>query len=124
MECDSDVSPVFFIQKNKGNKMVIYKTHNDKKDINVDRTHYVGQINETYDELVKTFGEPIKRDGYKVDVEWMIENEGGVVATIYNWKNGKNYLGVDGEDVENITEWNVGGHTEKSFKLIKDILGN
>lgn len=76
-------------------------------------------INVTYDELVKVFGEPnSKGDEYKIDVEW----EGslnGKPFTIYNWKTGKNYLGAKGEDVRNITNWNIGGNSKDIARAVK-----
>ena len=99
----------------------MYKTHNEKE-INVDRTSYVGEITTTYQTLVDTFGEPTKSDEYKVDAEWIIESPDGVVATIYNWKNGKNYLGNEGLDTVNIINWNVGGFDGEAIKLVTNIL--
>ena len=34
-----------------------------------------------------------------------------MVATIYNWKNGKNYLGAQGLKTEDILIWNIGGES-------------
>ena len=70
-----------------------------------------GYINTSYRDLVECFGEPhCDGDGYKVDAEWMLRFEDGTVATIYNWKDGKNYCGEDGLAVEDITEWHIGGY--------------
>ena len=88
-----------------------FKTHNNKE-IDVCGTSLVGKIETTYAQLVELFGEPTPSDEYKSDAEWEIELEDGTVNTIYNWKNGRNYLGIDGLDVEDITDWHIGGFEE------------
>ena len=76
----------------------------------VNGTSLKGYISADYSTLVEVFGPPHSDgDGYKVDAEWMLQFSNGVVATIYNWKDGRNYCGEDGLDVEDITEWHVGG---------------
>ena len=70
-----------------------------------------GYINTSYADLVACFGAPEAGfDDYKCDCEWNIKFADGVVASIYNWKNGKNYCGAAGLAVEDITDWHVGGH--------------
>ncbi len=66
-----------------------------------------GYVKTTYDQLVRTFGEPGKGDQYKTDAEWIVRIN-GTIATIYNWKNGPSYTGPS-NPVEDITEWNIGG---------------
>lgn len=74
-------------------------------------TSLEGYIRTSYADLVGCFGEPTcDGDGYKVDAEWVITFADGVVATIYNYKDGPNYCGADGTPVENIREWHIGGH--------------
>jgi len=108
---------------------MIYKTHNDKN-IAVGGTHLQGGINTTFEKLVDAFGEPTSGDGYKVDAEWEIEFENpnsdtSVIATIYNWKNGKNYLGCEeGMDVEDITDWHIGGFNQDAVLFVKQVLNN
>lgn len=92
--------------------------------VSADMTSLKGSITTTYAKLVKRYGEPHESDGYKSDAEWVIEWEDGVIGTIYNWKNGKNYLGDEGEEVENITDWNIGGYKEIVVKRISDDLLN
>jgi len=88
-------------------------------------TCYQDEIEVSYDTLVEVFGEPdpIANDGYKTDIEWLIEFEDGTIATIYNWKNGHNYLGEhDGLSIENITYWHIGGFDKKAADYIKDAI--
>ena len=91
---------------------------------NVGGTFLQGYIKASYEQLVKTFGEPHDPDGdnYKTDVEWAFEFADGTVATLYNWKNGKNYLGAEGLELNDIYEWHVGGFSEKAVaKLLEKL---
>lgn len=86
-----------------------FKTHNEK-DIDINGTSLCDYIRVSYANLVRVFGQPTSGDGYKVDAEWILEFDDGVVATIYNYKDGRNYCGEEGLDVEFITDWHIGGH--------------
>ena len=86
---------------------MFFKTHNSA-DISIDGTHLQGYVTSDYSNIVRVFGEPFNGDGYKVDAEWGILFDDGLVATIYNWKNGKNYCGSDGKRVRDIDEWHIG----------------
>ena len=82
---------------------------------NVSGTSLQGYITFDYATLVQVFGnETSEGDGYKVDAEWELEFSDGVVATIYNWKNGKNYCDDDGLEVSEMTEWHVGGYSKQA----------
>lgn len=87
-----------------------------------DGTHLQGYVSTTYDKIVSKYGPPIEGDGYKIDAEWIIQWEDGLVGTIYNWKNGKNYLGKEGTPTKKIEEWNIGGHKSIVVKRIQDDL--
>jgi len=92
---------------------------NDQEPFFANGTSLQGGIDISYKKLVKVFGEPnAKSDGYKTDAEWIVFTINGV-ATIYNYKNGRNYLGNEGLDVENITDWNIGGRTRDVIKWVK-----
>jgi hypothetical protein len=90
-----------------------FKTHHETR-MDINGTHLQGYLKSPYDDLLALFGDPMAGDGYKVDAEWNVRFEDGTVATIYNYKTGRNYLGTDGLDVEDITDWNVGGHTKQA----------
>ena len=96
-----------------------------EKTTNVGGTFLQGYIKASYEQLVKTFGEPHDPDGdnYKTDVEWAFEFADGTIATLYNWKNGKNYLGeAEGLELNDIYEWNVGGNSDKAVaKLLEKL---
>ena len=84
-----------------------------------------GYIHTSYDVLRGCFGLPTcDGDGYKVDAEWIITFNDGVVCTIYNWKDGHNYCGYDGLDVEDITEWHIGGVSGTGAESrVKEVVG-
>lgn len=98
-----------------------FLTHNEKE-INVSDTSLVGYVNTTYSKLFEKFGEPIDGDGYKTDAEWEIEFPDGEIATIYNYKDGKNYNGDKGLKVERITKWHIGGFNNSVVERIIKIL--
>lgn len=89
-------------------------------------TSLQGHVNATYAELTRVFG---KEDGggdyYKTDAEWNLEIDDTIV-TIYNYKNGKNYLGANGLAVDQITDWHVGGFddifSKNAVDLVKEAL--
>lgn len=92
-------------------------------DINTDGTSYCGCFKMPYTKLVELIGEPNDEiDGYKTDVGWAFERD-GVVATIYNWKNGPNYIGRG--TIEDIDEWNIGGHDLTAANdMVLELIGN
>ena len=98
-----------------------FKTHNDGN-VNLGGTSLQGEIICPYSKLVELFGEPTTGDEYKIDAEWELEFEDGTIATIYNWKSGKNYLGKHGTPTVHITEWHIGGNSERAVELVKLIL--
>ena len=74
--------------------------------------------------LVKAFGEPFTAIMDKVDAEWTIKFEDGTLATIYNWKNGKNYLGEKGLELSDIGIWNIGGFEKKAVEAVAAAIRN
>ena len=85
-----------------------------------------GYLNADYRELVEVFGEPIRyeADGTshlnnKIDAEWRLKFQDGTIATIYNYKNGVNYMGAEGLRLMEIQKWNVGGNSERAVERVK-----
>lgn len=76
-----------------------------------------------YGTLVKTFGKPKGGDGYKTDAEWELVFEDGTFATIYNYKDGKNYNGKAGTATTKITDWHIGGCDKRAVELVCEALG-
>ena len=92
-------------------------------------TSLLGYVNVSYATLVELFGDPFTGDdvdGYKTDAEWHVEIDKGNKDTgfvaIYNYKDGKNYLGADGLNVADITDWHVGGRTKLDMILLEDYI--
>ena len=94
-----------------------YKTHN-QTEINADFTYMISRMIATYDELVTIFGPPMPGDGSKVDAEWRLKFADDTVVTIYNWKNGRAYLGPKGVPKELIGVWNIGGKSSRAYDLL------
>ena len=75
-------------------------------------TCYQGTIKSGFGTLCHMLGKPeYLVNDFKCDVQWVLTFDDGSIATIYNWKNGKNYCGPEGLNVKEITLWNVGGLT-------------
>ena len=83
-----------------------------------------GMIDISYAELLSVFGAPhTNGDGYKVDAEWVLQfntPDGPVIATIYDYKDGKNYLGRrKGLPVSKIRDWHIGGAIPQAAYLVR-----
>jgi len=105
------------------------RTHNDGFDIWADAskkglmgTSLMGYIDISYAELVKTFGNP-NAGCDKSDAEWAI-TDGTRVATIYNYKDGKNYMGKSGTATSKIRDWHIGGHDQSGAEMLKELFPN
>ena len=90
--------------------------------MDIEGSSMVGYINCGYAKLVELFGEPTEADGFKVDAMWDLRFADGTIATIYNWKDGKNYQGPNGLSVEQITQWHVGGFDEIATQRVKEAI--
>ena len=93
-----------------------YTTHN----VDTNGSFLQGQIICPFSLLVTLFGEPHEGDTQVSDAFWSVLFDDGVTATVYNWKNGRNYCG--GPEVEHITKWNIGGYEKAAVDNIKGIM--
>ena len=102
-----------------------YITHNEGY-VDSCNTWLQGYIECSYQDLVNVFGEEQSTnfDNYKSDAEWDIRFQDGLVATIYNYKDGKNYCGSEGLEKVDLTEWHIGGQNSEVLDRIKQILIN
>ena len=87
-----------------------------------DDTSLQGYVTVPYSKLVRVFGKAGRGDREKVDAEWVLKFDDGTVATIYNYKDGKAYLGKNGKSVSQITAWHIGGKSVKAVRLVKAAL--
>jgi len=84
------------------------------KDIKIDGSSLVGQIEISYFDLVSLFGEP-KHTREKTSAMWDIEFDDGIVASIYDWKSGKN------DSPETNIYWNIGGFHKSRERVLEFI---
>ena len=88
----------------------------------IEGTWLQGEIVVDYGTLVRCFGEPDPDhcDPLKTDAEWRVARSSLPYSiSIYNWKNGKNYLGESGLPVEEIREWHIGGQNKEDVETIR-----
>lgn len=77
--------------------------------VDVNMTSLCGYVETSYDRIVEVFGEPtyLGSGDDKVDFEWNIKFDDGVVATIYNWKDyDGGYFAMSSESYN----WHIGGN--------------
>jgi len=82
-------------------------------------TSLQGFLNLSYAELKTELGQPMTySDWGKTDAEWYLQTPFGV-GTIYNYKDGVNYLGKkDGTPKTKIRDWHVGGTNKETYAYI------
>ncbi len=76
-------------------------------------------IKTSINQLTKILGEPSIQDNTgedKVNVEWQVITEDGVVGTIYDWKE---YRRLDRDD---LVEFHIGGYNKNDTLIVKDKL--
>lgn len=83
-----------------------------------------GALDMSYHDLVSLFGEPIiiKESGEKVDAEWKIGFTCGAIITIYNYKDGENYLGKEGVPTEKLRDWHIGAHFDETVEILFKVI--
>jgi len=98
-----------------------FTTHNQAV-IETNGMYLQGYIQTNYADLIKVFGIPKVWDDYKTDAEWKVCFEDGTRATIYNYKDGKNYCGEYGLEVQEIKEWHIGGFNQDAVDRVLKVL--
>ena len=75
-----------------------------------------GEFTADYARLLAVLGDPTypTGDDYKTDIEWVLDTPLGR-ATVYNYKDGKNYCGREGTPTHKLTDWHVGGETARNM---------
>ena len=76
-------------------------------------------IKTSINQLIKVLGEPNIQDNTgedKVNVEWEVITEDGIIGTIYDWKEYRRL----GED--DLIEFHIGGHNKSDTLIIKNEL--
>lgn len=84
-----------------------------EKTTEIEGTHLVGYVETTFEDIVKTFGQPHyweSGDG-KTTAEWGFKFHDGTIATIYDWKEEETPLGK--------YDWHIGGRTDYAVVLVK-----
>jgi len=85
------------------------------------KTHGQGNIRADYATLKKVFGKPTIECGNgdgKIRKEWIVKID-GIICTIYDWKQGKQYRGY--RPLKN-AEWSVGGSHPISRRLVQGVI--
>lgn len=94
-------------------------THNNAAGgIAISGTCLQGEVDVSYRTLERIFGEPCEGDQYKTDANWYIKFEDGTIASIYNYKDGKNYNGAEGAPTNKIRDWHIGGNDKKAVENV------
>ena len=86
-------------------------------------TSYKAAIIASYEDLVSTFGQPMKGDDVKIEAEWIIRLPNNRIATIYNYKNSRCWS----DELPEITQvrgWHIGGHKSDVVDPVLAMLGD
>lgn len=96
-------------------KEYIMKNYENKRN----GTSFRGYLLASYYDIVSLYSKPINCiNNGKIDAEWVFNTPYGT-ATIYNYKDGKAYLGDEGIDVTKICEWHIGGKNIETYNWVK-----
>lgn len=93
----------------------------NSKDVDVNGTHFIANIQTTYQKLVEVFGEETHgmSGDQKCECQWKLLFLDGTIATIYDWKTNKTYCKVNGVSKEDNTNWTIGGANSKSLSMVE-----
>lgn len=107
---------------NKRNVMEVVVNENGIKE----KLPYKGFVKCSYKKLLGLFGLPKEGDLHRQDVLWDINLSVGRSKTypvqIYNYKNGANFLGEDGLELDDIKTWFVSANNDLVVPLLQTYL--
>lgn len=90
-----------------------FHTHNDRE-VPIDGTFLVGSIQAQRRHLVAAFGEPIAEgDESRINFEWRLQFDDGLVATIYDWK-------VAPSELDDVVIWRIGGRSVHAIARVHE----
>lgn len=108
----------------EGADIVCHSQPSDESLDGISGTALQQTVDASYTTITKLFGMPWEGDGYKSDALWVIEFKGEGFVTVYNWKNGKNYLGEMGTPIGKISHWNIGSKCPELARRVRNMLSN
>lgn len=92
-----------------------------------DGLSWKGDVEATYDQLVRAFGAPahgpddLRGGDNKVSCEFVLKFDDGTIATVHDWKEPRTR--IDGKTVRSETiEWSVGGFTTDAVNHVIRVL--
>lgn len=78
-------------------------------------TSLQGYVTATRDELQRAFGPPNgPPDVYRITSEWVLEDEDGVIVTLYDWKRGVDFPPALDEPYN----WRIGGFGDEAVRAL------
>ena len=101
--------------------------------------HLQAEVICSFKDLTSLFGRPFsyKKFGSAIDVQWAFVLDSGEIVTLYNWKNGPNYMTDNYRQksvfaayaryrriykLKDITEWNIGAENPEPAYYIKRVI--
>lgn len=98
---------------------------NSGESVNRFNTHYEGNVNFSFDDLVRFFGIP-HTTSHKCLAEWILEFKKGnhqFPITIYDWEISWKYKGdEEGLELSEIDEWHIGANNKEDCHLFYEYL--
>lgn len=92
----------------------------------IEGTFRVGEVDISGQDLIDALGPPHwtpdEGESSKSQAMWAFKFRDGMVATVYDYKTGKSYLGEEGQDVQETTDWHIGGKDKGAAERVKSLI--
>jgi len=85
-----------------------------EKNVELDGTSLMGYVTTSYSRLCDVFGDPCRRNGDKIKVEWSLRFEDGTRASVYDWKEDEIPMGN--------YQWHIGGDRRSAVDRVQECL--